>query len=394
MREILLLKNGELALKGLNRSAFESVLVKNIKRRLAPLGGCELRCSQSAITLRPADESFDMDEAQRRLSVIFGLAGFSRAAEVEKDMDAVLRAAPEYLRGRLETARSFKVAARRSDKKFGLTSPEISAAVGETLLRAFPHLKVDVREPELLVAVEIRDSYAYIHAGQQKGAGGLPVGTGGRALLLLSGGIDSPVAGWMMAKRGVALTAVHFASPPFTSPQSETKVRDLLRLLVKYFGSVRLLTVPFTKIQENIRDLCPEELFTLLMRRFMMRIASRLASQQGCSALITGESLGQVASQTLPALTCTDEASALPVFRPLIGMDKEEIVAISKRIGAFDISIRPFEDCCTVFTPRHPRTRPNLEQLKEAESVLTLDTLVERAVSGVRTDVFPLEGGC
>lgn len=386
MKEIILIKNGELALKGLNRSTFEAVLAKNIKRRLGELGKFALVRSQSTITLEPEDEAFDMDEATERISAIFGIAGFERAAAVEKNMDAILKTAPVYLKDALENVRTFKVNAKRSDKKFPLKSPEISAAAGEAILNAFPHLTVDVKNPQLTVTVEVREKYAYIHGNQQKGAGGMPVGTGGRALLLVSGGIDSPVAGWMMAKRGIVLTAVHFASPPFTSPQSEMKVHDLLAQVAKYSGTIRLLTVPFTEIQERIRDNCPEELFTLVMRRFMMRISARLAKEQDCAALITGESVGQVASQTILSLACTDAVSDMPVFRPLIGMDKDEIITISRKIGTFDISIRPFEDCCTVFTPKHPRTRPSIELLEKAEQALEVDALIEKAISGVKTE--------
>lgn len=386
MKEIILIKNGELALKGLNRSTFEAVLAKNIKRRLGELGKFALVRSQSTITLEPEDEAFDMDEATERLSAIFGIAGFERAAAVEKNMDAILRTTPVYLKDALENVRTFKVNAKRSDKKFSLKSPEISAAAGEAILNAFPHLTVDVKNPQLTVTVEVREKYAYIHGNQQKGAGGMPVGTGGRALLLVSGGIDSPVAGWMMAKRGIVLTAVHFASPPFTSPQSEMKVHDLLAQVAKYSGTIRLLTVPFTEIQERIRDNCPEELFTLVMRRFMMRISARLAKEQDCAALITGESVGQVASQTILSLACTDAVADMPVFRPLIGMDKDEIIVISRKIGTFDISIRPFEDCCTVFTPKHPRTRPSTELLEQAEQALEIDALIEKAISGVKTE--------
>lgn len=303
---------------------------------------------------------------------------------VEKEMGAILEGAASYLAEALQQARSFKVEARRADKSFPLGSPEICAQVGEYLLERFPHLRVDVHAPELTVWIEIRDFAAYIHAPQRAGAGGMPVGTGGRAAILISGGIDSPVAAYMMAKRGVELTAVHFASPPYTSERAEMKVVSLLEQVAAYAGRIDLRIVPFTHIQEEIQRKCPEDLFTLIMRRFMMRIAARVARSADCGALVTGESVGQVASQTIPALACTDAAADLPVFRPVIGMDKEEIIAIARRIGTFETSIQPYEDCCTVFTPRHPRTRPKLEMVEQAEEALDIETLIEEALAGIR----------
>lgn len=388
MQEIILIKNGELALKGLNRSTFESVLVKNIKRRMQGLGAFVISRSQSTITIEPTDENFDMDEAVARLSKVFGIAGFQRAAAVEKDMAEILSAAKDYLADTLSEISTFKVEAKRSDKQFPLTSPEISRAVGGALLSAFGHLKVDVHNPDRVVTIEVREKKAYIRCNQIKGAGGMPVGTGGKAALLISGGIDSPVAGWMMAKRGIVLDAVHFASPPFTSPQAEMKVHDLLRQVAKYSGDIGLYTVPFTEIQTQIRDNCPEELFTLIMRRFMMRIAERIARREDCAALITGESVGQVASQTMLSLGCTDAVVGLPVFRPLIGMDKDEIIIRARHIGTFPISIQPYEDCCTVFTPKHPKTRPQIPFLEHAESALDVEALVERAVAGTRFELM------
>lgn len=388
MQEIILIKNGELALKGLNRSTFESVLVKNIKRRMQGLGAFVISRSQSTITIEPTEAGFDMDEAVERLKKVFGIAGFQRAAAVEKDMAEILSVAKEYLADTLSEISTFKVEAKRSDKSFPLTSPEISREVGGALLSAFPHLKVDVHNPDRVVTVEVREKKAYIRCNQIKGAGGMPVGTGGKAALLISGGIDSPVAGHMMAKRGIVLDAVHFASPPFTSPQAEMKVHDLLRQVAKYSGDIGLYTVPFTEIQTQIRDNCPEELFTLIMRRFMMRIAERIARREDCAALVTGESVGQVASQTILALGCTDAVVGMPVFRPLIGMDKDEIISRARQIDTFDISIRPYEDCCTVFTPKHPKTRPQISFLEHAEAALDVDALVERAVAGTRFELI------
>lgn len=384
MKEIILLKNGELALKGLNRHTFENQLIKNMKFRLHDLGKIRYTSSQSTIMVEPIDENVDLDEAFRRLKMIFGIAGISRCAAVEKDMDVILPAACDYLKDELTLARTFKVEAKRSDKKFPLKSPEICMEVGGAILSKYHHLKVDVHHPDLIVNVEIRDSYAYIHGNQVKGAGGMPVGTAGRAALLISGGIDSPVAGWMMSKRGLQLCGIHFASPPYTSKRAEMKVHSLLRQVSKYSGDIPLYVVPFTHIQEEIKDKCPEELFTIIMRRFMMRCSEAIAKKQDCGALITGESVGQVASQTMQAIGCTEAVvEDLPVFRPLIGMDKDEVIEISRKIGTFDISVQPYEDCCTVFTPKHPRTRPKLQYVEEAESVLDVDGLVKEALDGV-----------
>ena len=383
-REILLIKTGELALKGLNRGTFEAILMKNLRYRLRPLGPCTLRKAQSAIYVEPEDPAFDMDEACDRVAKVFGIAAFSRACVVEKEIGAICEAAASYLRDDLLAAKTFKVEAKRSDKAFPLQSPAICEQAGGYLLEKYPHLTVDVHHPELLVMVEIRDFGAYIHARQLPGAGGMPVGSAGRAGLLISGGIDSPVAGYMMAKRGVELCGIHFASPPYTSERAEGKVIALLEKVAAYAGHIDLHIVPFTRIQEEIQRSCPEDLFTIIMRRFMMRIATQIGQAEDCGALVTGESVGQVASQTIPALACTDAAAGLPVFRPLIGMDKEEIIAVSRRIDTFDISIQPYEDCCTVFTPRHPRTRPKLAKVVEAEAALDAEALISEAVQNVR----------
>lgn len=391
MKEIILIKNGELALKGLNRRTFEEKLIKNIRHRLSDLGRWEYTSSQSTIMVEPLDEGIDMQEASDRLGKVFGIAAFSRAAAVEKDMDTILSYACKYLAPRLAAAGSFKVEAKRSDKSFPFKSPEICTSVGGKLLENFSHLKVDVHNPDIIVMVEIRDKYAYIHANQIKGAGGMPVGTAGDVALLVSGGIDSPVAGWMMAKRGLKLTAIHFASPPYTSARAEQKVHSLLRQVAQYSGRINLFVVPFTEIQERIQESCPEDLFTIIMRRFMMKTASIIAKREGCAALITGESVGQVASQTLYALVCTDAVADMPVFRPLIGMDKEEVISISRRIETFDISILPFEDCCTVFTPKHPRTRPKLEAVEKAEEALDVHALINKAANNTRLVVIDSE---
>lgn len=382
MSEVILIKNGELALKGLNRHTFEDMLVQNLRRRLADLGKFRFTISQSTIHCQPLEEGCDMEEAAGRLQTVFGIAGFSRAAAVQKNMDAIFEASAAYLRGDLLAADSFKVEAKRSDKHFPLRSPEICAAVGERLLNEYPHLRVDVHQPDVTVNVEVRDTHAFIHGSQQKGAGGMPSGSAGSAALLVSGGIDSPVAGWMMAKRGLALTAIHFASPPYTGPRAEQKVHQLLQRVARYAGRISLFVVPFTEIQEQIKDRCPEELFTIIMRRMMMRISEIIARRENCGALITGESVAQVASQTLDALVCTDAVCGIPVFRPLIGMDKDEVITVSRKIDTFELSILPYEDCCTVFTPRHPRTRPKLPYVQQGEADLDIAQLVDSAVRG------------
>ncbi len=384
MKEVILIKNGELALKGLNRRTFEDMLVKNMRHRLESAGKFNFTIAQSTIVAEPADEFADLEEAVSRIKKVFGIAGFSRAAAVEKDMETILKSAEEYLAPQLLGIRSFKVEAKRSDKKFPLNSPEICRETGGYLLKKFPHLVVDVHNPDLVVMVEIRDNYAYIHGNQIKGAGGMPTGSAGRAAVLISGGIDSPVAAYMMAKRGLELIAIHFASPPYTGERAEQKVHSLLKQVGKYSGRITLFVVPFTEIQENIKDKCPEDIFTVIMRRMMMRISQIIAKRENAGALITGESVGQVASQTMPAIACTDAVCEMPVFRPLIGMDKDEVVAISRKIETFDISILPYEDCCTVFTPKHPRTRPTLEYVESCEAALDVDRLVSQAAEKTR----------
>lgn len=381
MKEIILIKNGEIVLKGLNRSTFEDVLIKNLRHAIKPYGSAVIKKAQSTIYVEPED-GFDLDRALEKVKKVFGIAGFSRALQCEKSMDSIIAEGVPYLKDILSDTRTFKVEAKRADKRFPVKSPEIAAEMGGKLLEAYPHLKVDVKNPQTVVNVEIRDFGAYVHAGQFQGAGGMPTGTSGKAAILISGGIDSPVAAWMMAKRGIELTAVHFASPPYTSMRAEMKVKELLSKVAEYSGAIKLGIVPFTEIQEKISRECPEEYFTLIMRRFMMKIANRLARENGCQALITGESVGQVASQTVYALAVTDAVADMPVFRPCIGMDKEEIVVISRKIDTFDISVQPYEDCCTVFTPKHPRTRPTVDAVEKAESPLDIDELIERAVQG------------
>lgn len=384
MKEIILVKVGEIALKGLNRKNFEDVLIKNIKRKIHKLGRFEVLVSQSTIRITPLDDYIDMDEVAEKLSKVFGVVAFSRACVAEKDIEKIKETAAEYLKPVFSENVSFKVESKRSDKKFAYGSPEISKMVGGFLADTFPNITVDVHNPDVVVTVEVRDFAAYIHASVEEGAGGLPVSCGGKAAILISGGIDSPVAAYMMAKRGIELTAVHFASPPYTSQRAEEKVRDLLEIVSDYAGKMNMYTVPFTRIQEEIQKNCPEELFTIIMRRLMMIISQRIAEKVGCQALITGESLGQVASQTIGAIACTDDAVQMPVFRPLIGMDKKDIIDISKKINTFETSCLPYEDCCTVFTPRHPRTKPKLDLVKKAEAQIDWEEMISEAIENVK----------
>ena len=383
MNEIILLKLGELVLKGLNRRSFEDKLQANIHRRLHPYGQFRVYTRQSATYVEPKDDRCDVLGAYEALKKVFGIAGLSLARPCEKDKDAILATAKEFLDAELRSAKSFKVETKRADKTFPMTSIQLSQYVGGELHEAYDNLEVDVHHPELTVYIEVRDYAAYVHAQAQPGAGGLPVGINGRAVSLLSGGIDSPVASWMIAKRGVALDMVHFFSYPYTSPEAKDKVLELAKLLTPWCGRLTVHVVPFTHIQEELRRSCPEDYFTLLMRRFMMRIAEGVARRTGCRAVVTGESLGQVASQTMDAMAVTGAVTALPIFRPLVGMDKEEAVRIARKIGTFETSILPYEDCCTVFTPRHPRTRPRLEDVEAIEEPLDMEGLVKEALEGI-----------
>lgn len=382
MREVLLLKCGELVLKGLNRGRFESRLLHILRARLAPLGDYRLSISQSTVYVEPQGDA-PVGEALEVCRRVFGIVSLCRAAVCPKDMAAICDTAARYLNDELEHTRTFKVEARRADKQFPLTSPQIGAEVGARLLEEHPHLRVRMEGAERIVKVEIREQYAYVSGERLPGAGGMPTGANGRAMLLLSGGIDSPVAGHMMARRGLELGAVHFYSYPYTSEEARDKVIELARILSGWTGKLTVSVVPFTHIQQEIRDKCSEDYFTLVMRRFMMRLAERVARHQGCKALITGESLGQVASQTIESLNATGSVCRLPVFRPLIGMDKEEIVVRARQIGTFETSILPYEDCCTVFTPRHPQTKPKLENVEKQEENLDIDGLVEEAFAGI-----------
>ena len=378
--EIFLLKMGEIVLKGLNRRKFEDRLTANISRRIHKYGRFRIYARQSTVYVEPLEASCDLERAWAAIQPVFGVAGLSRAKACEKDKDAFFETASTYLHDQLMAAKTFKVESKRADKSFPMTSIELSQYVGGMIHDAYPHLKVDVHEPEFTIHLEVRDFSGYVHGNPTPGAGGLPVGAGGRGVALLSGGIDSPVASYMMAKRGVQLEMIHFASPPYTSEQAREKVLQLARELVPWCGRLTVHVVPFAEIQEEIRRSCPEDHFTLIMRRFMMRLADALAHELGCGALVTGECLGQVASQTMAALAVSEDAATLPVLRPLIGMDKEEIVRIARHIGTFDTSILPYEDCCTVFTPRHPKTKPHVEEVREMEQALDVAGLVRRAM--------------
>ncbi len=375
--EVILLKLGEVVLKGLNRRKLEDLLIKNVKTALHGCGKTAVRESQSTIFVEFKEEDPDVDKAVTSLKRVFGIISLTRAFRGDYDWETLKKQTAEYVSPALMGAKTFKVDARRSDKSYPMKTPEICMLMGEYLLNEFPHLTVDVHNPDVVVSVEIRDGNAYIHTNPEKAAGGLPAGTGGHGLLMLSGGIDSPVAGYVMAKRGLKISAVHFESPPYTSQRAKEKVLTLAKKMSLYTGPVDLWVVPFTHIQEAIRDTCKEDLFTVIMRRVMLKISCTLAEEKGARCIITGESLGQVASQTLGAIQCTDAAATLPVFRPFIGTDKQDIVDIARQIDTFETSILPYEDCCTVFTPKHPKTNPKLEEVLAEEGKLDLETLLK-----------------
>ena len=383
MNEIFLLKLGEIVLKGANKRQFENKLRQNVRRRMKPYGNFDVYIMQSTVYVVPEDDQADVDGAWDACHSIFGVVSLCRCRPCEKDLDSIFNAIEEYLGEDLDCAKSFKVESKRSDKRFPLTSIGISQEIGGRLAEAHPTVEVDVHNPEYTVYVEVRDLAAYVHGPAEPGAGGLPTGVGGRAMILLSGGIDSPVAAYMIAKRGVEIECVHFFSYPYTSQLAKDKVLELARLVTRYSGRMTVNIVSFTEIQEAIRDNCPEEYFTLIMRRFMMEIAQKLAKHDGCGALITGENLGQVASQTMEAMTVTGAVVDIPIFMPLVGMDKKEIVTIARKIGTLETSVLPYEDCCTVFTPKHPKTKPSLGQVMHAERKLDREALIQEALENV-----------
>ena len=383
MNEIFLMKLGEIVLKGANKRQFENKLRQNVRRRMKPYGNFDVYIMQSTVYVQPLDEEADVEGAWDACHSIFGVVSLCRCRPCEKNLEAIFNAIEEYLGDELDCAKSFKVESKRSDKAFPMTSIAISQDIGGRLAEAHPHVEVDVHHPDYVVYVEVRDLAAYVHGPAEPGAGGLPTGVGGRAMCLLSGGIDSPVAAYMIAKRGVEIECVHFFSYPYTSQLAKDKVLELARLVTKYSGRMTVNVVSFTQIQEAIRDNCPEEFFTLIMRRFMMEISQRIAKGDGCGALITGENLGQVASQTMEAMAVTGAVVDIPIFMPLVGMDKEEIVTIARKIGTLETSILPYEDCCTVFTPKHPKTKPTLGQLLNAERNLDREALIAQALENV-----------
>lgn len=391
MKEIILVKYGEIILKGGNRARFERVLVNNIKNSVKNISEVKIQLMQATIYIDVV-ETEKIDAVIEQLTRVFGIVSITRACVAEKDIEKIKAAAKEYCKNELVPGVKFKVEAKRADKSFPFNSIQIGMEVGGYLDDSCEGLIVDVHNPDITVRVEVREFAAYIYCSENKihGQGGMPIGTASKATLLLSGGIDSPVAGHMIAKRGVEIDAVNFFSFPYTSERAKEKVIELAGILARYTSKVNLYVVPFTEIQLAIRDNCPEEHMTLIMRRFMMRIAERLAKRHHSSALITGESVGQVASQTIAALNVTNSVVEMPVLRPLIGMDKEEIIVRSRQIGAFDTSILPYEDCCTVFTPKHPSTNPKKESVEKTEAVLDVEGLIDKALDGVEyIEVFP-----
>lgn len=391
MKEIILVKYGEIILKGGNRARFERVLVNNIKNSVKNISEVKIQLMQATIYIDVV-ETEKIDAVIEQLTRVFGIVSITRACVAEKDIEKIKAAAREYCKNELVPGVKFKVEAKRADKSFPFNSIQIGMEVGGYLDDSCEGLIVDVHNPDITVRVEVREFAAYIYCSENKihGQGGMPIGTASKATLLLSGGIDSPVAGHMIAKRGVEIDAVNFFSFPYTSERAKEKVIELAGILARYTSKVNLYVVPFTEIQLAIRDNCPEEHMTLIMRRFMMRIAERLAKRHHSSALITGESVGQVASQTIAALNVTNSVVDMPVLRPLIGMDKEEIIVRSRQIGAFDTSILPYEDCCTVFTPKHPSTNPKKESVEKTEAVLDVEGLIDKALDGVEyIEVFP-----
>lgn len=388
--EVIMAKYGEIALKGLNRSSFEDLLIRNIKRRLSALGDFNVTRRQSTVFIEPMSENIDLDAAVKKLCNVFGIAAVQRSAVLPKNMEEIIGGGIKYLEKTLNAAKSFKVEAKRSDKSFPLTSPQIQQELGGALAEAYPHLITDVHNPDVTVLVEIRDKGAYLNAEKITAAGGMPVGSNGNALLLLSGGIDSPVAAYMMAKRGLRVDAIHFQSPPYTSERALMKVEALCEKLTEYCGDIRFYCVPFTEIQEALRDNCSGDYFTVIMRRLMLKIANHFCFKKHYGALITGESVGQVASQTLAAIACTDKAAEYPVLRPLVGMDKKEIVEIARKIDTFETSILPYEDCCTVFTPKHPKTKPLLMDVTAEEGKFDFAPLIKKAIEGTTTKDFKI----
>jgi thiamine biosynthesis protein ThiI len=383
MKKIILVRYGEIILKGLNRPIFEEKLMSNIKRNLYGLGKIDVIRSQGRIYIEPQEEGYEFDSAMERVRNVFGVVSVSPVWKIKTDFEEIKENSLIFVNELLERKQhsTFKVETKRGNKKFPMESPEICRELGAHILENIPSLKVDVNNPSFILFVEVRE-YTYIYSEIINAHGGLPLGTNGKAALLLSGGIDSPVAGWMMAKRGVEIEAVHFYSYPYTSERAKEKVIELSRILAGYCFQINLHIVPFTEIQLEINEKCPHDQNTIIMRRVMMMISERIAQSTGALSLITGESMGQVASQTMQSLAVTNAVVSMPVFRPLIGMDKNEVIEIARKIGTFETSILPYEDCCTVFVAKHPKTRPQLDKIIQSESVLDLEELINRAVNG------------
>ena len=378
----ILVRCGEVALKGMNKPYFERMLVDRIRRNLKAFKGVDIKRQEGLIFIR-AEKDLDIDAIIKETAKVFGVASISKAVEAEPELEAIGRASVDYMMNLIEErgVETFKVEAKRADKNFPVKSPEIGRIIGAKVLIGCKVLKVDVHNPDVLLHVDVRTDRAYIYEGKVNGFGGLPLGTNGKGMVLLSGGIDSPVAAWMMAKRGMMIEAVHFHSYPYTSPRAQEKVEDLARILSTYVGRFKMHVINLLPIQEAIVANCPEEETTILVRRFMMRIAEKVAEKNDCMMLITGENLGQVASQTAESLVVTDASVSKPVMRPLIAMDKIDIMEKAKEIGTYEKSIEPYEDCCTVFLPKHPTTKPRLERILESESKLDCEALIEAAVA-------------
>jgi tRNA uracil 4-sulfurtransferase len=373
MKKLLIKFSSEITLKGLNRRTFEDALIRNINKSL----GQDYKIKKDSGRLFLDDYSEETIEKVRK---IFGVLSVAEADVVEKDIEKIGEAAIEQLK-KLDNVKTFKVESKRGDKKFPLNSLEISRTIGGIILKNIPDIKVDVHNPDIVVNVEVRDM-AYVFAKEFKGVAGMPYKTAGKGVLLLSGGIDSPVAGYMMAKRGLELVSVYYHSHPYTSERAKEKVVDLAKKLAEYTGPMKLYVVPFTKIQMEIIEKCREDELTIIMRRYMMKIADEIAKKEGALSVVTGESLGQVASQTMESMFVTDNIVTMPVFRPVVGMDKVDIMNMSRQIGTYDISILPYEDCCTIFVPKHPKTKPRLKEIEKSESVLNMDELVADAIEG------------
>lgn len=392
-RNTFIVRCGEVALKGLNKPYFERMLVDRIKRSLKKHIGVEVKRNEGLIFVR-AQKELDPDLIIADISRVFGVASISPAVETASDMDEIGQAAVEYMLRMIEKkgVKTFKVDAKRADKNFPVKSPDIAKIIGAKILIGCKVLKVDVHNPDCLLFVDVRKDKSYIYEQKISGFGGLPLGTNGKGMILLSGGIDSPVAAWMMAKRGMLIEAVHFHSYPYTSERAREKVVDLAGIVAGYCGRFRMHIINLLPIQELIVQNCPEEETTILVRRFMMKIAEKIAQENDCCMLITGENLGQVASQTAEALVVTDHSVQMPVMRPLIAMDKVDIMDMAKMIGTFETSILPYEDCCTVFLPKHPTTKPKLAKILESEGRLDVEQLVANAVASKETvTIYPVE---